>query len=102
MKVQLNSDKCRSKAMKLVRLVFFFMRMEIQGADKDELVVIGERVASVGLTNLLRKKVGYATIVKVEEMKAKEEPEKVKVAAPSCDDTRFGDSLVLGFSQSIR
>ncbi|KAK9268971.1 hypothetical protein L1049_000738 [Liquidambar formosana] len=80
MKVQLNSDKCRSKAMKLVRLVFFFMRsvssVEIQGADKDELVVIGERVDSVGLTNLLRKKVGYAAIVKVEEMKAKEEPKK--------------------------
>ena len=40
----------------------------VEGADKDQLVVIGEGVDLVNLTCLLRKKLCYATLLGVEEV----------------------------------
>ena len=51
----------------------------VEGADKDQLVVIGECVDSANLTCSLRKKLCYATLLGVEEVKEeKKEPEPVK------------------------
>lgn len=51
----------------------------IEGADKRQVVVIGEGVDSASLTRSLRKKLGYATIEsvqKLEESSAGKIPEK--------------------------
>lgn len=50
--------------------------MAIEGEEKDQVVVIGEGVDSADLTRLLRKKVGYASIISVEEVKPKDGPEE--------------------------
>lgn len=43
--------------------------MEMQGKEKDELVLVGNGVDPVCLTKRLRRQVGHADIVKVEEVK---------------------------------
>lgn len=43
----------------------------LEGKDKDKLVVIGDGVDAAKLTSCLRKKVGYADIITVQEVKAK-------------------------------
>jgi hypothetical protein len=48
----------------------------VEGSDKDQLVVIGEGVDSANLTCSLRKKLCYATLLSVEEVKEKQEPEE--------------------------
>lgn len=67
--------------------------MTLQGKDKNEIVVVGEDVDSACLTTRLRKKVGYANILTIEEVdeekilkkkleeKQKEEDEKKKKEA---------------------
>ena len=47
----------------------------VEGSDKDQLVVIGEGVDSANLTCSLRKKLCYATLLSVEEVKVKKEQE---------------------------
>ena len=48
----------------------------VEGSDKDQLVVIGEGVDSANLTCSLRKKLCYATLLSVEEVKEKQKPEE--------------------------
>jgi hypothetical protein len=50
----------------------------VEGSDKDQLVVIGEGVDSANLTCSLRKKLCYATLLSVEEVKEKQEPKDEK------------------------
>ena len=54
----------------------------IEGSDRDQLVVIGEGVDSANLTCSLRKKLCYAALWSVEEVKAKPEPEVQKPNKP--------------------
>ncbi|KAI3951814.1 hypothetical protein MKW92_009212 [Papaver armeniacum] len=81
--VQMHCSKCRSKALKLAAVadgIVDFVGLE--GPEKDQVVVIGHNVDSAGLTSTLRKKVGHAKIIKIEEVKPedkkKEEEEKKK------------------------
>ena len=58
--------------------MFFFSvtgvsSVAIAGKDNDQVVVTGEGIDSAKLTCLLRKKLGYATIISVGEAKGKEE-----------------------------
>ena len=46
--------------------------MALEGSDKDQLAVIGEDVDSAKLTCLLGKKLCYASILSVKEMKPEE------------------------------
>lgn len=55
----------------------------IEGAEKDKVVVVGDGVDSAALTECLRKKVGYATLESVEEVKAKADTEKKKDTKPA-------------------
>ncbi|OVA09339.1 hypothetical protein BVC80_6973g3 [Macleaya cordata] len=45
----------------------------LEGPEKDQIAVIGDQVDSVCLASYLRKKVGHANIISVEEVKPKQE-----------------------------
>ncbi|XP_064940873.1 heavy metal-associated isoprenylated plant protein 47-like isoform X1 [Musa acuminata AAA Group] len=76
-RVQIKCDKCRSKAMQLVAEADGVDSVAIEGENKDQLVIVGDGVDPANVTLVLRKKVGRATIVKVEEVKkdAEKKPE---------------------------
>ncbi|GAU37074.1 hypothetical protein TSUD_378160, partial [Trifolium subterraneum] len=63
MKVHMSCQKCRTKALKVVAASY-------EGEEKDKLVVIGDGVDAVKITNCLRKKVGSTEIVSLGEVKA--------------------------------
>ncbi|KAH7689114.1 Copper chaperone domain-containing protein [Dioscorea alata] len=68
-KVQMNCEKCRIKAMKIVAATEGVESVGVEGKDNDQLVVIGDGVDSIRLTSKLRKKVGHAVLVNVNEEK---------------------------------
>ncbi|KAK9941131.1 hypothetical protein M0R45_017758 [Rubus argutus] len=68
-KVKVQCEKCRTKAMKIAATAQGVNKVSIQGVDRDHVEVIGDGVDSVCLTKALRKKLGSATIVKVEQVK---------------------------------
>ncbi|KAG8492765.1 hypothetical protein CXB51_010440 [Gossypium anomalum] len=75
LKVQMNCEKCRAQALRIAADTQGVTQMAIQGQEKDELMVTGEEVDSVKLTRCLRKKLHYATILTIEEIK---EDKKIK------------------------
>jgi hypothetical protein len=78
-KVNMTSDRCRSKAMALVAATVGVSSVALAGDGKDQVVVVGEGVDSVKLTTRLRKKVGHAQLLQVGD--AKKEEEKKPAAA---------------------
>ncbi|XP_074586195.1 heavy metal-associated isoprenylated plant protein 47-like [Curcuma longa] len=68
-RVEIKCDKCRTKAMKLVASVAGVASVGVQGEKKDELVLVGDGVDAANLTRCLRKRVGHADLVRVEEVK---------------------------------
>ncbi|TXG67415.1 hypothetical protein EZV62_008690 [Acer yangbiense] len=71
-KAQVRCQKCWSKAMKIVAVAegeIFSVAWE--GEGKDKMVVIGDGVDAATLTGNLRKKLGYAELLLVEEEKKK-------------------------------
>ncbi|KMZ63128.1 hypothetical protein ZOSMA_425G00020 [Zostera marina] len=66
-KVPAHCDRCRKKAMELAAKEGV-ESVTLQGKDKDEVVVVGEDVDSACLTTRLRKKLGYANILTIEEV----------------------------------
>ncbi|XP_075668804.1 heavy metal-associated isoprenylated plant protein 47-like [Castanea sativa] len=66
--VQMNCEKCRTKAMKIATVAEGVTSVAIEGADKSQVVVIGDGVDSASLTRSLRKKLGYATIESVQKL----------------------------------
>ncbi|KAJ0044688.1 hypothetical protein Pint_03687 [Pistacia integerrima] len=81
-KVQMSCEKCRSKAMKIAAMADGVSKVEMQGAESDQLVVIGEGVDAVKLTRSLRKKLRYATLESVQEEKDDKQMEKPKENKP--------------------
>ncbi|KAI9187307.1 hypothetical protein LWI28_026627 [Acer negundo] len=72
-------EKCRSKAMKIAVTKYGVTKVEIQGKEKNELVVIGnDEVDSVKLARSLRKKLHYAKILSVQEEKKEEKKDEKK------------------------
>ncbi|KAJ6297679.1 hypothetical protein OIU76_018899 [Salix suchowensis] len=71
-KVQTHCDKCRTKAKKIAATACGVTSVALDGADKDQIVVVGEEVDSVKLARSLRKKVGHASLMSVQEEKEKE------------------------------
>ncbi|GMY30803.1 heavy metal-associated isoprenylated plant protein 47-like [Fagus crenata] len=86
MKVQMNCEKCRTKALKIAAEAKGVSSVAIEGADKSQVVVIGDEVDSASLTRSLRKKLGHATIVSVQELKedAKKKPEEKEPTTLYC------------------
>ncbi|CAK8531237.1 unnamed protein product [Lathyrus sativus] len=70
MKVSMNCQKCRTKALKVVASANGVSFVGLEGEEKDKLMVIGDGIDAVKLTNCLRKKVGYTEIVSLGEVKA--------------------------------
>ncbi|XP_047340416.1 heavy metal-associated isoprenylated plant protein 16-like [Impatiens glandulifera] len=64
-KVNMNDDKSRSKALKTVVGLSGVESAALQGKERDQLEIVGEGVDSVVLTRLLRKYVGYADLISV-------------------------------------
>ncbi|XP_021852435.1 heavy metal-associated isoprenylated plant protein 41-like [Spinacia oleracea] len=77
--VKMSCGKCRKKAMKIAASAEGVISVAIQGKDKDEIVVIGIRVDSAGLCTALRKKLGDANLLSVQEIKDPT-PEEKKAA----------------------
>ncbi|XP_062170130.1 heavy metal-associated isoprenylated plant protein 47-like isoform X1 [Alnus glutinosa] len=75
-KVQVVCDKCRTKALKIAATAYGVASVALEGQDRDQVVVIGNEVDVSCLTSSLRKKVGHATIVSVEEVKPKSDDKK--------------------------
>ncbi|KAF0890439.1 hypothetical protein E2562_002814 [Oryza meyeriana var. granulata] len=81
-KVSMPCEKSRSKAMALVARASGVNSMEVTGDGKDRLQVVGDGVDPVCLVTCLRKKIGYAEIVQVEEVKPEKKPEAEKKPEP--------------------
>ncbi|GAB4827831.1 hypothetical protein Ancab_034716 [Ancistrocladus abbreviatus] len=73
-KVHIDCEKCRIKAMNVATSALGVNTVAVEG---DQLVVLGVDVDAAKLTRCLRKKVGYAMLVALEEVKDKQpEPKK--------------------------
>ncbi|XAR67323.1 hypothetical protein NMG60_11002030 [Bertholletia excelsa] len=68
------NGKCKSKAMQVASLAHGVTTVAVE-EDEDRLVVIGNGVDAVSLTQSLRKKVGLASLVSVEEVEGKNNQE---------------------------
>ncbi|GLT56984.1 hypothetical protein SLA2020_299930 [Shorea laevis] len=75
-KVSMNCDKCRTKALKIAAGAEGVTSVALQGPDKDKLVVEGDGVDAACLTKSLRKKLCHAILETVEKVKPKEEKKK--------------------------
>ncbi|KAK4575559.1 hypothetical protein RGQ29_026493 [Quercus rubra] len=78
MKVQMNCEKGRTKAMKIAAVVEGVISVAIE-REKSLVVVIGDGVDSVSLAGSLRKKLGSATIESVQEVKAESAEKKYPI-----------------------
>ncbi|KAL6202460.1 hypothetical protein ACLB2K_026168 [Fragaria x ananassa] len=64
-------DKCRSKAMKIAAVEDGVKSVAFKGPRRDQIEIIGDGVDAARLAKLLRKKLGYADLVSVEEITEK-------------------------------
>ncbi|CAD6263418.1 unnamed protein product [Miscanthus lutarioriparius] len=82
-KVSMPCERSRSKAMTLAARADGVISMAITGDAKEKLEVVGDGVDPVRLVSCLRRKVGHAEILQVEEVKDKKpEEEKKKPEEP--------------------
>ncbi|XP_075672067.1 heavy metal-associated isoprenylated plant protein 47-like isoform X1 [Castanea sativa] len=99
-RVQMNCEKCRIKAMKIASNTYGVISVAVEGSDKDHLVVIGEGVHSANLTGSLRKKLSYgAAILSVEEVKEKEKKAEEKEKPKEDKNPNNPEEHVLVFHQ---
>ncbi|XP_044970206.1 heavy metal-associated isoprenylated plant protein 16-like [Hordeum vulgare subsp. vulgare] len=75
-KLSMSCDKRRSKALTLAARAAGVTSMVITGDARDQLEVVGDGVDAVCLVSCLRKKLGHAQIIKIEEVKKPEEKKK--------------------------
>ncbi|TMW91562.1 heavy metal-associated isoprenylated plant protein 47 [Solanum lycopersicum] len=61
--------KCQSKALMIAAMSTGVNSVALEGEKKDKVVIIGEAVDAAGITSLLRKKVGHASLELVDEVK---------------------------------
>ncbi|GKV43840.1 hypothetical protein SLEP1_g51089 [Rubroshorea leprosula] len=75
-KVSMNCEKCRTKALKIAAAAEGVTSVALQGPDKDKLVIEGDGVDAACLTKSLRKKLCHAILETVEKIKPKEDKKK--------------------------
>ncbi|GKV46279.1 hypothetical protein SLEP1_g53271 [Rubroshorea leprosula] len=75
-KVSMNGQKSRSKAMKIVVGLPGVESAALKGDDKTQIEVTGDGVDAAQLTMLLRKKVGFAELVSVTAVGGEKKEEK--------------------------
>ncbi|KAE8695275.1 subtilisin-like protease-like [Hibiscus syriacus] len=83
-KVSMNGDKSRSKALKIAVGLSGVESAALKGDDKSQIEVTGDGVDAVKLTSLLRKRVGHAELVSVADASGdkKEEKDETKSEQP--------------------
>ncbi|GMN62120.1 hypothetical protein TIFTF001_031201 [Ficus carica] len=70
--VQMKCKKCRSKALEIAVAKDGVISVALKGETKNRIEVIGEGIVdAAGLAETLRKKVGFADLMSVEEVKEK-------------------------------
>nr|KYP73138.1 hypothetical protein KK1_005751 [Cajanus cajan] len=67
-KVHVESEKCRSKALKIAAKCQGVLSLSLEGESSDHVVVVGIGIDAVCLTNKMRKKFRYATLLSVEDI----------------------------------
>ncbi|EOY12104.1 Heavy metal transport/detoxification superfamily protein, putative [Theobroma cacao] len=75
-KVSMHCDKCRTKALKIAAAADGVISVELQGPEKDKLMIVGDGIDAACLTWYLRKKLSHASLEMVEEVKDKKVEEK--------------------------
>ncbi|PUZ47561.1 hypothetical protein GQ55_7G175800 [Panicum hallii var. hallii] len=75
-KVSMPCERSRSRAMALAARADGVISVAITGDARDKLEVVGDGVDPVCLVSCLRRKVGHAEILQVEEVKDKKPEEK--------------------------
>ncbi|XP_048429243.1 heavy metal-associated isoprenylated plant protein 47-like isoform X1 [Pyrus x bretschneideri] len=65
---QFRCEKCRSKAMEIAVTEDGVISMAFKGANRDQMVITGDGVDAARLAKSLRKKLGYADLLSVEEI----------------------------------
>ncbi|KAB1217319.1 hypothetical protein CJ030_MR4G021002 [Morella rubra] len=83
-KLRVPCDKCSSKALALAAKADGVLSVALEGAEKDQVVVVGDGVDAACLTTSLRKKVACVLLVSVEEVKPKDPPQCVSTIYPPC------------------
>ncbi|OIV96041.1 hypothetical protein TanjilG_27145 [Lupinus angustifolius] len=71
MKVEMHSQKCRSRVLKIASGTRGVEYVGIEGEDKDRVVVVGDEVDAANLTICMRRKVGYTDLISVSKVEAK-------------------------------
>ncbi|KAE9614963.1 hypothetical protein Lal_00048341 [Lupinus albus] len=66
--VYMKREKCRNKAMKIAAASQGVNSVSLEGESRNQVVVIGNGIDSVCLTNKLRKKFLHATLISVEDV----------------------------------
>ena len=80
----MNDEKSRSKALKICVGIGGVESAALSGAEKDQVVVVGEGIDAVELTRQLRKGVAHAELVSVgEDKKEDTKPAAAAVATPA-------------------
>ncbi|XP_068636372.1 heavy metal-associated isoprenylated plant protein 16-like [Aristolochia californica] len=72
-RVYMNDHKTRCKALKIAVSQQGVSSAGVEGADRDQIVLIGEGVDPVDLTRLLRKRLGCAELISVADAEEKKE-----------------------------
>ncbi|KAK3199909.1 hypothetical protein Dsin_023324 [Dipteronia sinensis] len=67
--LKLKCDKCRSKAMKIATVADGVISVAWEGGGKNKVVMTGDGTDAATVTRRLRKKLGYADLVSVEQVK---------------------------------
>ncbi|KAL6006561.1 hypothetical protein ACLOJK_032054 [Asimina triloba] len=94
MKIPVNDEKGRSRALKTAVGVPGCLSVAIEGADKNTIVVIGDNMDSVVLTKSLRKKVGGAELITVAPVDdKKKEPEKKSAETKPADNKKPAENI---------
>ncbi|CAL1393003.1 unnamed protein product [Linum trigynum] len=75
-KVSMNKDKSRSKAMKIVVGANGVDSASLDGPEKTQIVVTGDGIDSAALVTLLRNKVGHAELVSLGPVEEKKKEDK--------------------------
>ncbi|XVF03683.1 hypothetical protein REPUB_Repub05bG0014700 [Reevesia pubescens] len=70
-KVSMHCEKCRTKALKIAAATDGVVSVALHGSEKDKLMIVGDGIDAVCLTNSLRKKLSHASLETVEEVKEK-------------------------------
>ncbi|KAG5227920.1 heavy metal-associated isoprenylated plant protein [Salix suchowensis] len=94
-KVTVKGPRCRSKALKIAVGLSGVESVGLVGQDKSHIEVVGDGVDAVELTDLLRKKVGYAELASVTVVGEKKEDKKPESAVQPVFWPMYGGGMPL-------